>query len=83
MLIYLVNPSADYPKNATLASIPTLANGKLGPLNVPAGTYKATWYDPATAVLMGQTPGVAHLGGMVLPLPTFSEDLMGRIVRVT
>jgi len=49
--------------------------------NWPAGTWHALWYHATNAVGLGQTVGATTNGLLTLPLPEFSEDLVGRIVR--
>lgn len=50
-------------------------------LNLPAGTYKADWVDPASGGLV-RTDQVAHKGGhWTIVTPTYSVDIALRIKR--
>lgn len=80
-LIYVVNPEANFPAGATNAAIGPLRNGVLTIKNLPAGRYAAFWYQAATAQKAGETSGMSDGTQLVLPLPEFSEDLAGHILR--
>ena len=50
-------------------------------LNLPAGTYKADWVDPASGSVV-RTEKVAHKGGnWTVMTPTYSVDIALRIKR--
>ena len=80
-LLYVVNPQANFPAGATNATIEPLRNGTVTLKNLPAGRYAAFWYQAATAEKAGETVGVSDGTQLVLPLPEFSEDLAGHILR--
>ena len=80
-LLYVVNPAAEYPVNATVPAVEVLTGASLELTNLPAGPYRSVWSDPKTGVAMGQTTGYSDGGTLKLPLPTFAEDLAGRMTR--
>jgi len=49
--------------------------------NWPSGAWHAFWYHATNAALMGHATGATTNGVLTLPLPEFSEDLVGRIIR--
>jgi hypothetical protein len=81
-LLYIVNPSANYPAGATNSLIPPLQGGAVVIQSFPAGRYLATWYDPRSGQATGSTAGSSDGARLVLPLPDFSEDLAGWLAGV-
>jgi len=81
-LLYVVNPRASWPANATNAVLAPWTGGPVRLRGLPAGRYRAVWFEPASARRVGETAGVSD--GTVLPLPLleFVEDLAGRIEPV-
>jgi len=80
-LVYVANPLLKYPARVTNAVLPAVRDTSITLSNWPAGTYHALWYHITNAIGMGQTVGATTNGVLTLPLPEFSEDLVGRIVR--
>ncbi len=78
-LLYVVNPAVNFPANATNAVVEASHGASLILTNLPAGRYRAQWFDPKTAQPVGETSGTAADGVLTLPLPDFTEDLAGRV----
>jgi len=50
-------------------------------LNLPAGTYKLTWFAPETGAKVGEQ-SVRHAGGLLaVRTPGFEEDLAAKIEK--
>lgn len=81
-LVYVVNPDIDFPTNATTPTIAPLQGSGLLLANWPAGVYQAAWYRPVDGQIVGETFGSVVNGQLVLPVPDFTEDLVGRIKQV-
>ncbi len=79
MLIYAVNPLVNFPANATNAAVEPSHGASLSLTNLPAGHYRAQWFDPKSARPVGETSGTSDGTLLVLPLPDFTEDLAGRL----
>jgi hypothetical protein len=80
-LAYVANPLLKYPARLTNAVLPAVRDASITLSNWPAGNWHALWYHATNAVGLGQTAGATTNGVLTLPLPEFSEDLVGRIVR--
>ena len=78
-LLYVVNPDAEYPANATNAIAAAYTNGVVVLAAWRPGGYRATWRDPRNGAYLGETSGVTSNAVLVLPLPSFFEDLAGRL----
>jgi hypothetical protein len=81
-LIYVVNPRASYPANATNAVIEPFDGDALRIESLPAGQYRARWHHPQTAVQLSETSGTSDGALLTLPLPELREDLAARLERV-
>lgn len=79
-LAYVVNPRASWPAGATNAALEPWSGGPLKLRGLPAGRYRAEWFDPASARRVAETAGASDGSVLALPLPEFREDLAGRIV---
>lgn len=75
LLLYIVNPPANYPGNATTETIPPLSGARLAVPDVPPGRYQVRWVLPATGEVLHENGAEATDAGMTLELPAFSEDL--------
>jgi hypothetical protein len=82
VLLYLVNPLAGFPVNATTETIAPLRNGRLTLAGVAPGRYHARWYAPATGALVAETDARADAEGLRLELPPFAEDLAGHLTQL-
>jgi hypothetical protein len=80
-LLYVINPAANYPVNATNSIIDPLTNGVVQLSNLPPGRYRSFWYDPKSAALLAQSVGTSDGTNFALPLPVFREDIAGRLIR--
>lgn len=80
-LVYVANPLLKYPARLTNAVLPAVRNASITLSNWPAGTWHALWYHATNAVALEPTVGATTNGILTIPLPEFSEDLVGRIVR--
>ncbi|MCL4180623.1 MAG: DUF5060 domain-containing protein [Verrucomicrobia bacterium] len=81
-LLYVVNPRASYPANATNAVIEPFDGDVLRVRSLPAGSYRAWWYHPQTGAWLGETAGTSDGALLTLPLLELREDLAGRLERV-
>ena len=81
-LVYAVNPAASFPAGATNSVIEPWRGGTLKVKGLPAGRYRARWFDPQTAAAAGETLGESDGTRLVLPLPELVEDLAGRVERI-
>ncbi len=82
-LVYVVNPRASWPANATNAVLEPWSGGPVKLRGLPAGRYRAVWFEPATARRVAETVGSVDDAVLSLPLPEFREDLAGRIEPVS
>ncbi|MHB1308401.1 MAG: hypothetical protein ACYC23_15085, partial [Limisphaerales bacterium] len=81
-LVYAVNPAASFPSGATNSVIQPWRGGTLQVKGLPAGRYRARWFDPQTAATAGETLGESDGTRLVLALPELVEDLAGRVERI-
>jgi hypothetical protein len=81
-LVYVVSPRASWPANATNAVLEPWSGGAVVLRDLPAGRYRAVWFAPRTAQRVGETVGASDGTLLSLPLPTFTEDLAGRLEPV-
>ena len=81
-LIYVVNPRASFPANATNAVIEPFDGDAVRIESLPAGQYRALWHNPQTAARVGETEGTSDGALLILPLPELREDLAARLERV-
>jgi hypothetical protein len=81
-LIYVVNPRASFPANATNAVIEPFDGDAVRIESLPAGQYRAFWHNPQTAARVGETEGTSDGALLILPLPELREDLAARLERV-
>ena len=81
-LVYVVNPSASYPANATTADPPPLRNAALKIPEITSGLWEAAWRDPASGRLIDRTRARADASGLRLPLPDLREDAAGALRRL-
>lgn len=79
-LLYVVNPAANFPVNATTASIAPMTNGILKLNNWTAGDWTAIWNDAKTFAPVGKSSGITTNGVLQLVVPSFSEDLAARVI---
>lgn len=82
-LVYVVSPRASWPANATNAVLEPWSGGVVVLRDLPAGRYRAVWFAPRTAQRVGETVGTSDGTNLPLPLPSFTEDLAGRVEPVT
>jgi hypothetical protein len=79
-LLYVVNPAANFPVNATTQSIPPMTNGIIKLNSWPAGNWTAIWNDAKTFAPIGKTTGTTTNSVLQLTVPSFSEDIAVRII---
>jgi len=79
-LLYVVNPAANFPVNATAPTIAPMTNGIIKLNNWAAGSWTAIWNDAKTFASVGKTTGITTNGVLQLAVPSFSEDLAVRII---
>jgi hypothetical protein len=79
-LVYVVNPAANFPVNATTQIVPPMTNGVIKLNNWPAGSWTAIWNDAKTFAAVAKTTGATTNAVLQLNVPSFSEDLALRIV---
>lgn len=79
-LVYVVNPAANFPGNATAQTIPPMTNAVIKLNSWPSGSWTAIWNDAKTFAPLGKTSSDTTNGVLQLPLPSFSEDAAARIV---
>lgn len=82
-LVYVVNPRASWPANATNAVLEPWSGGPVKLRGLPAGRYRAVWFEPATARRVAERVGSSDGAVLPLPLPEFGEDLVGRVEPVS
>jgi hypothetical protein len=78
-LVYAVSPAASFPVQATNTVIDPWRGGAVVLTNQAAGRYQASWFDPATGAVVGESTGEVVAGVLSLRLPDFREDLFGRV----
>jgi hypothetical protein len=78
-LLYIVNPRASYPANATNAVVEPWRAGDVKLSGMPAGRYQAQWFEPKSGDRVGANSVTSDGDVLVLPLPDFTEDLVGRV----
>lgn len=81
-LLYAINPRLKYPGQVTNEWVEPTRGGTLTLSNWPPGTFRADWYDAATAAEMGATTAATSNGLLTLRLPDFREDAAARLVAV-
>jgi len=79
-LIYVVNPTINFPGNATNQIIAPMTNGIVKLSSWPAGSWTAIWNDAKTFAPLGKTTGNTTNGVLQLSIPGFSEDVAARII---
>jgi len=79
-LVYVVNPAINFPVNATNSNVALVTNGFLQVTNWVRGNINALWYDPSTGQTIGKSVGISSNNILLVPLPSFKEDLSGRLV---
>jgi hypothetical protein len=80
-LVYVANPLLKYPAQLTNAVLPAVKNTSLTVSNWAAGTFHALWYQATNLTPLPQTISTTTNGMLILPLPEFSEDIVGRLIR--
>lgn len=80
-LVYAIAPNATYPAGATNAVLPTQSGKFLTLAQWPEGAFDVQWLDSATGVARGRSSAITQNGLLQLPMPAFSEDLVGRVLR--
>jgi hypothetical protein len=78
--LYVLNPAANFPANATVSTIPALSNAVIRLTNWPSGTFNAIWYDAKTFAPLGGSSATATNKLLQLSLPEFREDMVGRVI---
>jgi hypothetical protein len=78
--LYVLNPAANFPVNATVSTIPALSNATIRLTNWPGGTFNAIWYDAKTFAPLGGSSATATNKMLQLSLPEFREDMVGRVI---
>lgn len=81
-LVYVLNPRASWPANATNAVIEPWSGGPVKLRELPAGRYRAVWFEPRSGKRVMETTGASDGAVLTLPLPDFTEDLAGRLEPV-
>jgi hypothetical protein len=79
-LIYVVNPKASYPLNATVQTIDPMTNGIVKLSSWPSGSWTAIWSDAKSFAPLGKTTADTTNGVLQFTAPAFSEDVAARIV---
>lgn len=79
-LAYIVNPAANFPANATVATIPAMTGANIRLNNWPAGSYTAIWNEARNYQTLGKTTATTVNGILQLNLPAFREDIVARII---
>jgi hypothetical protein len=79
-LLYVLNPAANFPVNATTQTIPPMTNGIIKLNNWPPGSWTAIWNDAKTFASRGKTSALTTNGVLQLTVPSFSEDLAVRVI---
>ena len=79
-LLYVVNPAANFPVNATTQTIPAMTNGIIKLNSWPVGNWTAIWNDAKTFAPIGKTTGTTTNSVLQLTVPNFSEDLAVRVI---
>jgi hypothetical protein len=77
--VYVINPAANYPANATNATVNLLTDGAVQIQDLPPGQYRAFWCDPSSGDTVAQTSAISDGALMTLSLPSFREDLAGHL----
>lgn len=78
-LLYIVNPRASYPANATNAVVEPWGAGDVKLSGMPAGRYQVQWFEPKSGDRVGRNSVTSDGDVLLLPLPDFTEDLAGRV----
>ena len=76
-LLYVVAPWVSFSGSSTNAVLPMQHGQSVMLTNWPPGKFLADWYDPLTGTNAGSTQAITTNGTLTLPLPDFSEDLVG------
>ncbi|MBI2516310.1 MAG: cellulase family glycosylhydrolase [Opitutae bacterium] len=80
-VVYVVSPSMVYPAGALREAGPRQQGHQAILQDWPRGRFKAEWFDPATAQLIGTTPDLVSDGSLRLSLPDYTEDVAAVITR--
>ena len=81
-LAYMINPACVWPFNATTSAILPTQGLSLTLPNWPTGIYAALYYSPSNGTPVATTIQTSNGGTLKLQLPSFTEDLFVRIVRI-
>ncbi|HKW31139.1 MAG TPA: DUF5060 domain-containing protein, partial [Verrucomicrobiae bacterium] len=76
-LLYVVAPWVSFSGSSTDAVLPIPHGLSVTLSNWPPGKFLADWYDPLTGTNAGSARAITTNGSLTLPLPDFSEDLVG------
>ncbi len=80
-LLYVASPYLRYPARVPPDVLVPVSGATLALTNWPAGSYTALWFDPVQGNWRARTRAAVANSQLVLPLPDFTEDLAGRVVR--
>lgn len=80
-IVYVVSPGMVYPAGALLGKGVVQQGHQAVLRDWPAGTFKAEWFDPATARPIATTPGLTSDGSLRFVLPDYTEDVAAIITR--
>lgn len=76
-VLYVTSPEVVFPAGA-LRFNPAVRTGDTVRLREwPAGRFRAQWYDPLTGGRVGTTEATTGEGVLVVPVPAFSDDVVG------
>ncbi|MDX1933791.1 MAG: cellulase family glycosylhydrolase [Capsulimonadales bacterium] len=80
--VYVLNPLIEFPANATLVNVAPVRGSVLILPGLAEGRYQASW-GRTKDKWVGPTTGARTKDGLlVLPVPDFTEDLIGWIWRI-
>lgn len=78
-LVYVTSPYILWPAGALRYNAPLLENQKVALTGCKPGGYSAQWFDATSGRPLGTTEANTKGGTLVLPVPAFSEDVVGLI----
>ncbi len=78
-LVYVVAPGVSFPAGATNTALPLQRAQSLTLTNIPSGPLVVDWFTPTNGALVTTARAGCTNGLVILTLPDFYEDLVGRL----
>lgn len=80
-VLYVLNSAVSYPENVTATNVPAVEGESVILKSCPEGRFAAEWIDAATGKRLCTTSASSTGQDLVLPLPSFSEDIAAVLRR--